>query len=125
MIYINNIPSLRDPESSEIIFDHRINKLEFIDGVVAQDFGYIKGGTVISIECVFLKSNYEKIISLWANKQRVTYRDEAGNVWKKMKLIIRRIKYYNRFKDYVWLTIELWKAPDMKQAGEVNISQGD
>lgn len=118
MIYINNIPSLRDPEKSEIILDHRIEKTKVIGGVVVQDFGHIKQGIEISLECIFEKKQYTALIKLWASKARVSYIDEAGNTWEDMKLVLRRLKFDRCFKDYVWVTFELWKAKDLDSSAE-------
>lgn len=42
MIYINDIPSFRDPETCEYIIDDRVEKIELMNGVAVQDFGHIE-----------------------------------------------------------------------------------
>ena len=44
MIFINDIPSLRNPDSFEISFDDRIEKIELINGATVQNYGHIQSG---------------------------------------------------------------------------------
>ena len=110
MIYINVIPSLRDPESSEIIFDDRKTKIPIIGGVVLQNYGHIAEGDAFALTCVFSKENYERLESLWLEDQRVSFTDESGTVHNDLTLYFIRRRYIPKFPDYVTLIFELWRA---------------
>ena len=43
MIFINDIPSFRDPEDYEVTPDDRIEKIEIIGSVAYQDYGHVCG----------------------------------------------------------------------------------
>ena len=110
MIFINDIPSLRDPESSELSFDDRVEKVELINGNGVQDYGHVESGDVNNLTCVFSAANYERLKALWAARQRVNYTDEAGIVSFSLRLVFRKIKYVRKFPHYVTLTFELWRC---------------
>lgn len=109
MIKINEIKSLRDPESSEVIYDDRIEKIEVINGVAIQNYGHIKEGDAFSLVCVFKDTDYNEILALWESDEKVTFTDRAGFVWENMRLVIRRAKYLERYPRYVEVTFELWR----------------
>lgn len=110
MIYINDIPSFRDPESCEYIFDDRIEKIELINGNAVQDYGYVQSGDSYSIEAFFSMENFLRIQELQMQRQLVTFTDEAGAVWENMRMVFRRIKRDKSFKSYIYLTFELWRV---------------
>lgn len=110
MIYINDIPSLRDPESHSLIFDDRAEKIPIINGVVLQDYGHIPQGDSFGLECVFSEENYNRIAELWTNSQRVNYTDSNGIVHSDLKLYFRNVRRYPKFPNYVVLNFELWRA---------------
>lgn len=110
VIYINNIPSLRDPESSVLTFDDRIEKIQLINGNTVQDYGHIASGDVISLTCVFSVANYNQIKNLWTSRTRVSFTDTSGEVWTNLRLVFRNIKREKRFPNYVTLTFELWRC---------------
>ena len=110
MIFINDIPSFRDPDSFKLIVDDRISKVEIIGGVAIQDFGYVPAGDVFSVVCMFETKNFNKIIKLWTNRETVSFTDIAGVVWKEMRIVIKEFEYDSHFPDYVLVTFELWKT---------------
>lgn len=110
MIYINDIPSFRDPESFSLKFDDRIEKVELINGATAQNYGHIEDGDVFSLTCVFTATNYERVKLLWETGTRVNFTDEAGVLWQNLRLIFRNIQYLAKFPDYKILNFELWRA---------------
>lgn len=110
MIYINNIPSFRDPESSSLTFDDRIEKVELINGNTVQDYGHIDSGDKFALTCLFSYSNYVQLKTLWTTRTLVSYTDEAGYVWQNLRLVFKTIKREKKFPDYVTLTFELWKV---------------
>ena len=110
MIYINDIPSFRNPESTEYTFDNRIEKIELINGNAVQDYGHVESGDVYSVECMFTRANYLRVIQLWKAREFVTYIDEAGIVNEHMRLVCRRVRRDKKFPHYYYLTIELWRV---------------
>lgn len=110
MIYINDIPSFRNPESHEYKYDDRVEKIELINGNTVQDYGYISNGDVDIITCLFSEANYLRLVPLWAGRARVTYTDEAGAVWQNLRLVFRSVKRDGHFPHYVLLTFELWRV---------------
>ncbi len=110
MIYINDIPSFRDPESHEEIVDDRIEKIELINGNTIQDYGHCYTGDTIALTCIFKSKYYSRLMDLWGNREKVTYTDQSGNVFTDMRLVIRRIKYVEKFPEYLILTFELWRV---------------
>lgn len=110
MIFINGIPSLRNPESSSLSFDDRVEKVELINGNGVQDYGHVESGDVFSLTCVFSVANYERLKALWTARQFVSYTDEAGVVFGSLRLVFRRIERVKKFPNYVTLQFELWRV---------------
>lgn len=110
MIFINDIPSLRNPESFSYNFDHRIEKIELINGTVAQDYGHIESGDSFSLSCVFSVANYQRLKALWLNRQFVSFTDEAGTVFYNLRLVFKSIKRVAHFPNYVTLDFDLWRC---------------
>ena len=110
MIWINNIPSFRNPESSSLTFDDRVEKVELINGNAIQDYGHVDSGDKFSLTCLFSYSNYERLKLLWTTRTLVSYTDESGDIWQNLRLVFKNIKREKKFPDYVTLTFELWKV---------------
>lgn len=110
MIYINDIPSFRDPEVCELNIDDRIEKVELINGNTVQDYGHCETGDSISLECIFSMENYLRINELWQTRTKVNFTDESGDIWSNMRLVLKKIKYVKKFPEYVYLNFELWKV---------------
>lgn len=109
MIFINDIPSLRNPDSFELNIEDRIEKIELIGGNAVQDFGHVETGDVFALDCVFSRDNWSRIESLWAARQFVSFTDVAGVVWTNLRIVVKRIKYVERFPHYVHVIFELWR----------------
>lgn len=109
MIYINDVPSFRNPESCEEIIEDRIEKIELINGNTIQDYGHCYTGDTIALTCIFHETHYNQLMEWWGNRQKVTFTDERGNVWEDMRLVIQRVKYVEHFPEYLLLTFELWR----------------
>lgn len=111
MIYINDtIPSFRNPESCDLTFDDRVEKIELIDGNTVQDYGHIESGDVMALTCIFSAANYVKLKELWESRTKVSFTDEAGLTWQNMRIVFKKVKYVSKFPNYVELTFELWKV---------------
>lgn len=109
MVFINDIPSLRDPENINHTFDDRVEKIELINGNTVQDYGHIESGDSFSLTCIFSLDNYQRLKSLWTSRARVSFTDEGGNVFSNLRLVFRNIQRVNKFPNYVMLTFELWR----------------
>lgn len=110
MIYINDIPSFRAPESEGVTFDDRIERIELIRGNVVQNYGHIQSGDTFSLTCVFTAANYTRLEALWESDSRVSYTDENGDVHTNLRLhFLHKRKLNNKFPNYVLLEFELWR----------------
>lgn len=110
MIYINDIPSFRDPEKEILTIDDRIEKIELLGGAIAQDLGRVEAGDVLSLKCLFTRENYLKLESLWLTRAKVNYTDNVGVVWQNMRLKITQIEREPNFLGYIFVTFELWRC---------------
>ena len=110
MIYINGIPSFRDPESFKIQFNDRVEKIKVIDDVVVQDLGHVTGDDEIAITCMFSTQNFNQILELWNSRTLVTFIDTAGISWSGMRIVMREYQIDKHFPNYVMATFELWRA---------------
>ena len=110
MIYINDIPSFREPEICELFIDDRIEKIELINGNTIQDYGRVVTGDSFALECIFTIENYLRLDELWTNRTKVTFTDESGRIWENMRLVLKKIRYMKKFPRYVYLTFELWRV---------------
>lgn len=109
MIFINDIPSLRNPENISHTFDDRVEKIELINGNTVQDYGHIESGDRFSLTCVFSSDNYQRLKYLWTSRTRVSFTDTSGTVHNNLRLVFRNIQRVNKFPNYVVLTFELWR----------------
>lgn len=110
MIYINDIPSLRDPESISYSFDDRIQKIQLIGGNTVQDYGHFEDGDVFTVSAVFSFSNYLLIKDLWINRTLVSFTDTTGDIYTDMRLVFKSVKRDANFHNYVTLEFELWRC---------------
>ena len=110
MIYINDIPSFRAPESEDLIIDDRTEKIELIGGNVVQSYGHIESGDVFSLECIFSAFNYNRLKALWLADERVMYIDEDGDVHTNLRVVLRHRRRVPKFPKYFILIFELWKV---------------
>lgn len=109
MIFINEIASLRDPETFELSIEDRIEKIELIGGNAVQDYGHVETGDVFTVECVFHRDAWAQIQELWKSRTLINFTDEAGTVWLNLRLVIKSLRYIRKFPQYVSVKFELWK----------------
>jgi len=110
MIYINDIPSFREPEDEELIPDDRRERIELIDNVMSQDLGRIEAGDVIALQCLFSPENYARLKALWLSRVKVNYTDEEGVVWQNLTMKFLKIKKHKGYPNYKFVTFELWRC---------------
>lgn len=109
-VKINNIESYRSPESITINVDDRIEKVQLINGNTVQDYGHIASGDSFTVSALFLKANFNAIVALWEARQRVSFTDDAGEVWTNCRIVIRSYQYEQTFKGYVLVNFEIWRC---------------
>ena len=109
MIYINDIPSFRDPETCEYTFDDRVEKIELMNGVAVQDFGHVEEGDSIALECMFSPANFQRFLALWTSRAKVTFTDTAGVTWQNMRIVLRSFKRDAHYPQHVFASFELWR----------------
>ena len=110
MIYVNDIPSLRDPEDFEYSFDDRTEKIELINGNCVQDYGHVESGDTFALTAIFKKSDYQRIKNLWLNRTKISYTDVDGTEYQNLRLVFKKKKFLAKFPQYVILTFELWRV---------------
>lgn len=109
-IKINNIESYRSPESITINVDDRIEKVPLINGNVVQDYGHIASGDSFTVSALFSKANFNAIVALWENRQKVSFTDDSGEIWANCRIVIRSYRYEENFKNYVLVNFEIWRC---------------
>ena len=108
MIYINDIPSLRDPDNGgDLIVDDRKTKIDLINGTAIQSGGVFFGG--FQLTCVFRKDNFERFKNLWLANQKVSYTDKEGVVYSGLTIKVSKFGYVDHFERYIKVEFELWR----------------
>ena len=108
MIFINDIPSFRDPERCTLIFSDRVEKIETLGGIVVQDLGHIEDDDVFFIECMFTVENCARVSELWESRTKVRFTDTAGVVYNEMRIVIKELTRDKDFPKYIMMKFELW-----------------
>ena len=108
-IKINEIESIKTPESFSVTFDDRIEKIQLINGNTVQDYGHVASGDYFTISAVFSKVNFNKIVRLWEQRRKVNFTDESGEMWENVRLVLKSFKYQVRFPNYVLVDFEIWR----------------
>ena len=109
MIYINNIPSFRDPEKEIFTPDDRQERIETIGGLEVQDLGRVVEGDVFALQCMFTAANFALVEALWVARTKVTYTDIAGQTWQNLRIVIKDSEKDKNFPNYIMVTFELWR----------------
>ena len=110
MIYINDIPSFRNPETEVLTPDDRLEKIELIGDILVQDMGRVEAGDVLSLKCLFSIENYLRLETVWLSREKVNYTDVLGVVWQNMTLKILEIERDRNYPEYIFVTFELWRG---------------
>ena len=110
MIYINDIPSFRNPETEVLTPDDRLEKIELIGDILVQDMGRVEAGDVLSLKCLFSRENYLRLETVWLSREKVNYTDVLGVVWQNMTLKILEIERDRNYPEYIFVTFELWRG---------------
>ena len=108
-IQIGDVRTL-EVENWQIIPDDRQQQIEIVGGVAVQDFGHVEAGDKFSCNVTVLSAGWREICCYWNTRQRVTIRDEAGNSWPDMRVVVKSYQYVSRFPKAVKLTLEFWRC---------------
>ena len=108
-IKIGEIETLRT-ENWQIIPDDRQTRIETIGGVVVQDFGHVEAGDSYSCNVTVPSAGANIIAAYWHNRTFVPIIDAHGVAIGDMRVVIKKYGYVDRFEDYVWAEIELWRV---------------
>ena len=108
MIYINDIPSLRNPDNGDdLIIDDRKEKVPLINGTTIQNGGVFFGGFQLS--CVFAADNFARFKNLWLANSTVSYTDKNGVIYSDLTIKLNKFGYVDHFHDFIKVEFELWK----------------
>ena len=109
MIYINDIPSFRDPERCKVIPDDRVQKIEIINSVAVQDYGHVADGDAFSLTCMFSEENVARFMDLWEARTKVTFTDTKGRIHQNLRIHILEYEPDKDFPEYITVSFELWR----------------
>lgn len=108
MIFINDIPSLRDPyNGDDLIVDDRKEKIPLINGTAIQNGGAFFGG--FQLTCVFSAANFERFKNLWLANSTVSYTDKNGVIHSDLTIKLNKFGYVEHFHNFIKVDFELWK----------------
>ena len=108
MIYINDIPSFRNPDNGDdLIIEDRKTKIDLINGTAIQSGGVFFGGFQLAV--VFRKDNFERFKNLWLANQKVSYTDKEGVIYSGLTIKMNKYGYLDHFNKYIKAEFELWK----------------
>lgn len=108
-IKIGDVETLRT-EKWEIIPDDRQTRIETIGGVIVQDFGHVEAGDSYSCAVTVPAAGAAVISQYWHNRVFVPVRDVSGTIIPNMRVVIKKYGYVDRFENYYWAEIELWRV---------------
>ena len=98
-----------DTENWQTIPDDRQQQVEIIGGSVVQDFGRVPEGDKISCTVTVLADGWKIICEFWEKRTPVTVEDEAGNLWRDLRVVVKSYAYVDRFPRAYKVTLEFWR----------------
>ena len=98
-----------DTENWQTIPDDRQQQVEIIGGSVVQDFGRAPAGDKISCTVTVLADGWKTICEFWEKRTPVTVEDEAGNLWRDLRVVVKSYAYVDRFPRDYKVTLEFWR----------------
>ena len=90
--------------------DDRQRMVEIVGGMVVQDFGHVAQGDRISCTVTVLAADWEKIKRYWDEREKVDVTDEAGKVWRNLRVTVKAYAYVPHFSKVYKLTLEFWRV---------------
>ena len=97
-------------ENWQIVPDDRQQMVEIIGGTVVQDFGHIEAGDKITCSATLTAADWEIIKGYWDSRALVSLEDEAGNIYPKMRVVVKNYSYVQQFPRYYKVTFEFWRV---------------
>ena len=107
-IQIGEVRTL-DADNWQIIPDDRQQQVEIIGGMAVQDFGHVEAGDKVSCNVTVTGEGWREICRYWNSRQLVAVKDEGGNVWPSMRVIVKSYQYVPRFSKAIKATLEFWR----------------
>ncbi len=107
-----NIGGVRtlDVENWETIPDDRQETVEILGGVAVQDYGHIEAGDKISCTVTVTAVGWQIIKEYWDSRLPVEIKDEAGNIYRNLRIVVKGWSYVKRFPDHYALKLEFWRV---------------
>ena len=96
-------------ENWETIPDDRQETVEILGGVAVQDYGHIEDGDKISCSVIVSAAGWQTIKGYWDSRTPVDVEDEAGNVYRNLRVVVKSWRYVPRFPTHYDLTLEFWR----------------
>lgn len=90
--------------------DDRQTQLETPNGIAVQDFGHVEEGDTISCTVTIRPEGAFKLYFYWNNRSRVDVVDEAGKVWKNLRVVVKNPAPVEHFPDYYTVELEFWRV---------------
>ena len=97
-------------ENWETIPDDRQQTVGIMDGIAVEDFGHIEAGDKISCTVIVSAAGWNTIKRYWDKRILVDVEDEAGNVYRDLRVVVKSYRYVHRFPTHYELTLEFWRV---------------
>ena len=97
-------------ENWETVPDDRQQAVEILGGVAVQDYGHIETGDKISCTVTVSAAGWNIIKGYWESRILVDVEDEAGNLYRNLRVVVKSWRYVYRFPAYYDLTLEFWRC---------------
>ena len=110
LLRVGNAVSFGVPRGWRHTPDDRQERIETIGGNVVQDYGLVSGGETITVSATFKAAEFNKLKTIWTNRQLVNVTDEAGEVLQNMRIKITSWSYVEMFPDTYEVEIEMWRV---------------
>ena len=89
--------------------DDRQSTIEFIGGVVVQDFGHVTDGDKISCNVAVSAADAGTIYDYWHNRILVNVTDESGYVYENLRVVVKKYSYVKYFPTHFEIELEFWR----------------
>lgn len=108
-VKIGEVYSMLAPENESIKLDDRQTRIETMNGVVVQDFGYHPEGNITEWTLQFWQDDWQIILDYASNREFVEIRDGDDVFWA--RIIIKSYEKIKWFRNLaVKVKVELWRV---------------
>ena len=94
----------------EMVPDDRQETVEIFGGVAVQDYGHVEAGDKIRCSVTVSAAGWNIIKRYWDTRTLVDVEDEAGNIYRNLRVVVKSWRYVHRFPDHYNLTMEFWRV---------------